>query len=1088
MRSRQTLFSLLALMVALSNSGEAQTVGYYRYPAIHSDTVVFTAEGDLWKIRLGNSQATRLTTHLEQELHAAISPDGKSVAFSASYEGPTEVYVISIEGGQPQRLTYDGESARVVGWTPDGRVCYATRHYSTLPNTQLVLVHPQTKQVERIELDQASQAEWLQKQMGLVFTRLSKQGSSTKRYHGGSVENLWKYVPGEDEAIALTADYTGTSRSPMLHDDRIYFNTDRDGTLNIWSMDLEGKDLKQHTNHKGFDCLRPDLHDGRIVYQLGADLRILDLTTDQSGILPITLSSDFEQRREFWVESPEDYLDSYSLSNDGEKLALAFHGDVFVVPVNRGRTVHLTLNSSARYRSLLFQSESDKVLALADESGEYEVWSLPSDGLAVGAQVTKNGKIFRFQPVASPDGKWLAFTDKNHHLWITDLESGKQERIGISDYGNFYDLAWSPDSRWLAYAKSAENWTDQIWLWSLQKKEAVAVTTDRADSYDPAWSPEGKFLYFLSDRHLNSSVASPWGPRQPEPYFDKTTLIYELALQDDISSPFRELTELDTEQDTEEDTEEEEPGEPAFEIEIDFENIMRRIRKLPVVAGNYSELTVTENHLYWVSATQGTSPSKSLKSRGRKFEAEVLTVASSIDSYALSTNAKYVALRKSGSFYVFAANGKSGGGSDDLVSLRNVKFSVDPVKRWRQMLMDAWRLERDYFYDPNLHGVKWKDVLDLHLALVDRLTDRAELNDLLEQMVGELEALHIYVRGGQQRMDGDNVGIGSLGAVLRHDRNRKGYVVEHIYISDPDYPQQLSPLAHPDVQVAEQSVIRTVNGIDVNSVSHINVLLREQIGRQVLLEVAGPNADDEVRRVIVRPISMSREADLRYDQWEFSRRLAVEKASQKQIGYVHLRAMGKDNIAEWTREFYPVYNRPALIVDVRHNRGGNIDSWILEKLGRQAWFYWQPRVGKPYWNMQYAFRGHMVVLCNERTASDGEAFAEGFRRLGYGVVIGTRTWGGEIWLSINNRLVDKGYASAAQSGVFGPEGKWLIEGHGVDPDIVVDNLPHATFNGQDAQLDTAIKYLQQKLKDEPIEIPMAPPYPVRPGTKKTPNR
>ena len=227
---------------------------------------------------------------------------------------------------------------------------------------------------------------------------------------------------------------------------------------------------------------------------------------------------------------------------------------------------------------------------------------------------------------------------------------------------------------------------------------------------------------------------------------------------------------------------------------------------------------------------------------------------------------------------------------------------------------------------------------------------------------------------------------------------------------------------------------------------------------------------------------------LRYDQWEFSRRLAVEEASQKQIGYVHLRAMGKDNIAEWTREFYPVYNRPALIVDVRHNRGGNIDSWILEKLGRQAWFYWQPRVGKPYWNMQYAFRGHMVVLCNERTASDGEAFAEGFRRLGYGVVIGTRTWGGEIWLSINNRLVDKGYASAAQSGVFGPDGKWLIEGHGVEPDIVVDNLPHATFEGQDAQLDAAIRYLQQKLKEDPIEIPMAPPYPVRPGTKKTPHR
>ena len=268
---------------------------------------------------------------------------------------------------------------------------------------------------------------------------------------------------------------------------------------------------------------------------------------------------------------------------------------------------------------------------------------------------------------------------------------------------------------------------------------------------------------------------------------------------------------------------------------------MRRIRKLPVSGGNYSELAATDKHLYWVSTNKGTSSSRSLKSRARKFDADVVTVANSIDSYQLSTNAKHLVLRKSGSFYVFAAHGKSGGGSDDLVSLRNVRFSVDPVKRWRQMLVDAWRLERDYFYDPNLHGVKWKEVLDLHLKLVERVTDRAELNDLLEQMVGELEALHIYVRGGQQRTDGDDVGIGSLGAVLRHDRDRKGYVVEHIYISDPDYPENLSPLAHPDVQIKQQSVIRKVNGVDVNSVGHINVLLREQVGRQVLLEVASPD-------------------------------------------------------------------------------------------------------------------------------------------------------------------------------------------------------------------------------------------------------
>ncbi len=1086
------MFSFLLLIsfgIVVPSSVSAQTIGYFRYPAIHEDTIVFTAEGDLWKVTLGNPQATRLTTHLEQEQHASISPDGKWVAYSASYEGPIEVYVIPITGGLPRRLTYDGESARTIGWTPDGRVCYATRHYSTLPNTQLVLVHPETRAVERVELHQAAQADWLTGQPGLVFTRLAKQGSSTKRYHGGSVEQLWKYLDGQQEAVALTADYTGTSRSPMIYDQRVYFNSDRDGTMNLWSMDLNGGDLKQHTKHQGFDCLQPDQQAGRIVYQWGADVRIFDIATGKNELVPITLSSDFEQRRKVWADNPMDFLSSYSLSNDGKKLFVSVDGNVFSVPVKRGRTVHLTPDTSARYRSLVSLPNQQSVLALSDQSGEYELWSLPIDGLSDRKQLTDNGRIFRFRPTVSPDGKWLAYTDKNHHLWVVETANGRQHRIGVSDYGNFSDLKWSPDSRWLAYVQSAENWTEQIQIWSADSRRSHPVTTDRADSFDPAWSPDGKFLYYLSDRHLESSVSSPWGSRQPEPYFDRTTLIYELALQPNTPSPFREPNELtmDTAESNGGNDDDKGDEKGAIKVEIDFDGITSRIRRLAIAPGNYSDLNVTDSHLYWIRSTKGTSESSSLKSRERKFDGDETTVASSVDSYQMTPNTKHIVLFKSEQFFVFAANGRSAGNSDQQVSMRDVRFSIDPVQRWKQMLIDAWRLERDYFYDPNLHGVDWEKVLELHLPLVDRVTDRSELNALIEQMVGELEALHIYVRGGKRRTDGVSVDVASLGAVLRYDADRQGYVVDHIYKSDPDYPEKLSPLAHPDVRLPVKTVIRKVNGVDVNHVGHINELLLEQVGRQVLLEVLEPEAESE-RRVIVKPISMSRESDLRYHQWEYSRRLAVDEASDNQIGYVHLRAMGKDNIAEWTREFYPIYNRPALIVDVRHNRGGNIDSWILEKLGRQAWFYWQPRVGKPYWNMQYAFRGHMVVLCNEKTASDGEAFAEGFRRLGYGVVIGTRTWGGEIWLSINNRLVDNGYASAAQSGVFGPEGQWLIEGHGVDPDIVVDNLPHATYQGKDAQLEAAIKYLQKRMKEDPVKLPQPPPYPVRPGTKKTPQR
>jgi tricorn protease len=343
-------------------------------------------------------------------------------------------------------------------------------------------------------------------------------------------------------------------------------------------------------------------------------------------------------------------------------------------------------------------------------------------------------------------------------------------------------------------------------------------------------------------------------------------------------------------------------------------------------------------------------------------------------------------------------------------------------------------------------------------------------------MVGELSSLHIFVVGGDFREGPDQVQPAALGAALVRDEKEGGYRIEHIYRSDPNFPERLSPLAKTGLNLREGDVIQAINGVPVLPAPGLPALLRNQAGRQTLLSVKTA-ADSKPREVIVTPISMSRDMDLRYGEWEYTRRLQVEEQGKGDIGYVHLRAMGSGDIATWANEFYPVFNRKGLIVDVRHNGGGNIDSWILEKLMRKAWFYWQPRVGNATWNMQYSFRGHAVVLCDERTGSDGEAFTEGFRRLGLGKVIGTRTWGGEIWLSFNNRLVDKGIASAAETGVYGPEGKWLIEGHGVDPDMVVDNLPHRAFNGQDAQLEAAIRELQEQIRLQPVDVPPHPTYP-----------
>ncbi len=403
---------------------------------------------------------------------------------------------------------------------------------------------------------------------------------------------------------------------------------------------------------------------------------------------------------------------------------------------------------------------------------------------------------------------------------------------------------------------------------------------------------------------------------------------------------------------------------------------------------------------------------------------------------------------------------------------------MDVREDWRQLFIDAWRLERDYFYDPGMQGVDWVGVRDKYLPLVDRVTTRDELSDLIGRVVGELSALHTSVRGGDTRSGDDNVRVASLGARLCGTRATVATGSTTSTSRDPDYPDEMSPLADPDLALSTGDVIQAVNGQDILSVLDIGALLRNQ-SRQVRLEISA-SVRGEVREVMVTPIM--NESRLRYSDWEYTRRVKVEEEGEGQIGYLHLRAMSGGNITEFYRDFYPVFDRQGLIIDVRRNSGGNIDSFILEKLMREAWMYWKDRVGNPTWNMQYAFRGHMVVLVDQNTASDGEAFAEGFKRLGLGAVIGMRTWGGEIWLSSSNTLSDGGLARAPMTGVYGPEGKWLIEQIGVIPDMEVDNLPHATFNGEDAQLEAAIAYLKQKIAEDP-QARASPPTLPRPGVR-----
>ena len=651
-----------ALAITLPLALQAEPVGYYRQPALSGTTVVFVAEGDLWKVPLSGAVATRLTSHPGSESMPAISPDGSTVAFVGRYEGPREVYTMPLDGGRPTRRTYRGTGVFVVGWSAENEILIASEAFSTLPNWQLVrldIARPEAGGVPTVvELHQAGDGEFAGDGT-LYFTRLTAQGSHTKRYQGGTAQNIWKFSQGS-EAEPLTADYPGTSKRPMLHGDRIYFASDRDGTMNLWSMAQDGSDLQQHTHHLGWEVKSPSHDAGRIIYQLGADLHVYDIASDSDRQLRITLHSDLDQTRENWVEEPFDYVTASHVSPDGDRVALTARGKVFVAPVGHGRLVEATPEAGQRHREGRFMPDGETLLSLSDASGEVELWTRAANGVGGATQRTEDGDILRWDAVPSPDGKWIAHYGKGQRLFIYDVEGGTNRQVDYNEIGSLFALAWSPDSRWLAYTENAGNAFNRIAVIEAASGDKQLVTSDRFDSWSPAWSADGAWLYLLSDRNLRSVVRSPWGNYQPEPFLDKRTKLYGLALQPELRSPFAPSDEVadaakTTDDEEGEESEEESGDAEPTRVEIDFDGISARLYEVPVEPGNYSALSANEGTLFWLSRDAGGNESTLQALEIGNEDPEPQAVASGLRGYELSADGKKVLLRKPDSLYVVDA-------------------------------------------------------------------------------------------------------------------------------------------------------------------------------------------------------------------------------------------------------------------------------------------------------------------------------------------------------------------------------------------------------------------------------------------------
>ncbi len=1111
--------------------------GYYRFPTIYRDSVAFVCEDDLWLVSAKGGIPRRLTAAPDEESTPRFSPDGRWLAFTGQDEGGQEVYVMPALGGSPKRLTYFGGDCSVVGWTRDGRVIFASaanQPFSSLTFLYVVALDDPVRP-QRIPCGPARTIAY-GPQGGAVIGRNTGDPARWKRYRGGMAGRLWIDVDGNGHWKPLI-ELDSNLASPMwLDDNRIYFISDHEGIGNLYSCTPNGKQLRRHTAHHDF-YVRNATSDGkRIVYHAGADLYVFDPRTGRSKIIPIEWHSPQTQRqRKFSYAGIS--LDGYALSPKGDKLAITTRGKLYTFYNHEGAVLQHGATDGVRYRLPVWTSDED-LLAITDEGGE-ETWqsfSFQGNSPSERAPIMDTGRItaMKINPVKGQ----IAFTNHRYELIVYDHES---ETLNVVDRGlsrPIQGFDWSPDGEWLAYGCSISLQRTAIKLWHANTGRITQITDPVLADVQPAFDPAGKYLFFLSSR-----VFSPvYDNLQFELSFPRGMIPCLITLQKDTPSPFTPHPPQDEDEDEEEEEKKDKDKEKKDKTEeraasdgnqnalkkakrklvIDLDGIEKRVLAFPVREGIYRKIAGTRGGkyiLYTSYASEGSSngaltdmrePPAKLKAYDLDARKEEV-VAEGVRNFAVSANGSWLVYSTGIQLRVLkvgapAINNLEGSARrTGWIDLSRINVIVNPAAEWRQMFREAWRLQRDQFWTPDMSQVDWKAVYETYLPLVERVSSRSEFSDLMWEMQGELGTSHCYEYGGDYRHNPHSVSLGRLGAEFEWDEAAGVWRIARIARGDTWFPQDDSPLNAPGLNIRPGDRLLAINGVKLTRDTSPNMLLVNQAGVDVALTVAGaaeeaqaeqsgPKADARpeprngreatsqsptpaARVITVRTLHDDHRAW--YRDWVEGNRRRVHEATAGRAGYVHIPDMMPRGFAEFHRGFLVELERDALIVDVRYNNGGHVSQLILEKLARKRIGYdvarWA-RVPIPYPNE--SLLGPMVALANEYAGSDGDVFAHGFKVLKLGPLIGMRTWGGVIGISPQHALADGTVTTQPEFALWFHDVDWRLENYGAEPDIVVDNTPQDWAGGRDAQLERAIAEIQRLLEANP---PSLPSFDVRPS-------
>lgn len=1084
---RRGAASALAVVVASLSTAALAENGYYQHPVARGDTLVFASEGDLWRAQTTGGSAVRLTNHVEEESNPRISPDGRMLAFNAAYDSGGDVYVMPMAGGTPRRLTFLGGGVRTLGWTPDGKVMFVSRLERGGYSQVIYTVDPQGGEPVALPLARAQDGTFGSDGRTLFFTRrgIAGSGDNAVQYRGGAMGQLWRWQTGSgDEAVRMLAEFDGPVAMPMAHNGRIYFISDQSGADAIWSVGEDGSGVRRESDAMPFPIRQASLDGDTIYLQNGADIYSFALADRTMRKLALDIVTDRAQIRVRAIEKPLRFLTDTTLAPSGQSVAVTARGRVALGFPRDRRRVELPIPLDARARQARISPDGKTVFVLIDEDLSGGLFRMPADGSGPPVAITRGYSSYIWNFEISPDGKTAILMDKAARLQKVDVATGTVTELARNATGAdqpFSDVRFSPDGRYIAYSEESDGGSGSrgvIVLQSLADGKRVEATSRKYNDTSPAFSMDGRWLYFISERNFDPHPGSPWGDRNMGVSFPDRGEIYALQLDPDAEFPFSLDNELTGEgkptepdqptkssgDDAAADKDKAEAKKPKTPARVIMEGLAARLYKVPGATGITRSLMAGEKQLF---AMRGEDELISIAIS--KDDPKIETFAKAVLATSLSADRKTVFVLtgppENVSMLLVPAGEKMPEKLDpNRVRLADWRLQIDPREEWHQIFLDAWRLHRDFAFDPKLRGVDWTGVRARLEPLVARIGHRAELNAVLAQMAWSLGILHSQVRAGDVPLDSENPEMGYLGGRLAANA-WGGMKIVAIDDSDPDIIALRGPLRRPGVNVREGDIITRIDGTAVSSHADVARALAGKVGQEVRLDLSRGGV---ARSAIVKPMPFMASLSSAYNDRVIETRAAVDRMSGGRIGYVSLAAMGKEDVAEFARDFYGQSGKDGMIIDVRDNGGGNVDSIIIGALLRRAWAFWAAPGGKPYSNMQGAYRGPIAVLIDEQTYSDGETFAAGIKSLGIGPLIGQRTAGAGIWLSGRNPLTDNGMARIAEFAQYRPDGEWLIEGWGVEPDIAVDNPPHATFGGTDAQLQTAVDVLRTKLDTEPV--------------------